>query len=289
MQTALAKIPTVRFDIFADKSPVSAYALRSDADIKRLDGLVRIPYDKLKVREGHNLRTEFGDLDELAASIEEIGQQDAIRVDVLPSGEAVISSGERRYRAIGILRGKNKELREKFATVKCLINEVALSEKDRIVRELTSNSGKPFEAWEEAEGFRKLRDDQKLSLGDIARLTGRSKAHVEQRLLLIAASAEEKKAVKSGAISTTALVATIRKEKDAGKRVTKIKTATGKVRVKDAKAQAKKVQPNKIAALVVDSLKILDELAATAIGKKMKDYTLALGTNLRKIKKEAAR
>jgi ParB-like chromosome segregation protein Spo0J len=211
--------------------------------VKISERLVKVPFDKVVVRKlnqkkSFNLREDFGDLEELATSIANYGLQKALEGDSLTTGEFVLNDGERRFRAISMLRERSPELLKKFEYVDFIINERSMTDEERLVSMLVSGNGKPYEPLEEAEGFRRLRDEHKMNLVRIHELTGKSVAYVEQRLILADASHEEKVEIRNGNIKPTTFVQLARKEPDPEVRLKRIKSFTSRgkrVKVKDIK------------------------------------------------------
>jgi ParB-like chromosome segregation protein Spo0J len=89
---------------------------------------------------------------------------------------------------------------------------------DRMVKKLTTNNGKHFEAYEEAMAYKKLMDEG-LSQADIAKRVGKNRMHVSNRIVLSTITAIEKDFVESKLISVTEWVKLAKKETDLVKRV----------------------------------------------------------------------
>lgn len=220
--------------------------MRAFDHITRLDRMVNVRFDKIRVRDGFNRRTDFGDIEQLAAQIEAQGLRNPLLVDILTDGTPLLKSGERRYRAIMILRNKdNGAIKERFHTIPCIINDRDMTEADRIITEISSNAGKPFTALEESESYKALRDDHKMKPIEIARATGHSVSFVEAYLLLADESPAMKEALKKGAITPTAVIKLNRTEKNPVLRASIVAQAVatgGKIKVKEA-APTKKDAP----------------------------------------------
>ena len=211
------------------------------ANSKAANGLVKVKFSSIVVRDGFNLRQDFDGLEELADSIASEGLRDPLKVDMLKDGKCALTDGERRYRAIEIIRKRNKELAAQFSDVPVLLNAKDLTETDRLVAMLATQGQKPFNALEEMEGYNRLMagwmGEPPLTVSQIAVRVGRSIPYLEQKLLLNKASDEEKKMIRENKLSATAAQALIRQEGDSEKRVTRIKSKTEKgvkFKVKDA-------------------------------------------------------
>lgn len=214
--------------------------------IQVTENVVKVPFDKLVVRKynnskSFNLRENFGDIEELAASLEAIGQESPIRVDSLDDGTFPITNGERRYRAFLMLIDKDPSNKARFEYVDAIINPRNLSEADRVVMMLASSTGKNFEPMEEAEGYRRLRDDHGMTITDISGKVGKSIPYIEQKLILADATKEEKVELKEGHIKPTTYVQLVRQEPEPEKRIKLIQDKVNKgkrLQIKDLKTGA---------------------------------------------------
>lgn len=220
--------------------------------------LRRVPFDKITIRKGFNLRETFAELEELAESIDHIGLQKPLAVDILDDGAVVLTDGERRYRAIDMMRGTSAAMKAKYEFVDAIINDKKFTEAQRVAAMLIHNSGVPLEPQEEAEGYRRLRDEHFLDLKSIAATVGRSVPYVETRLLLADADPEEKENIRTKKITPTAQVQLMRQEKDPVKRKAVVKAATAngkKVKVKDVKSVPVGKKCDEVLALIVKANK----------------------------------
>lgn len=229
-------IPIERHEL-ANRAAIRAHSVRGEENYK-------VAYSKIHVRQDHNERILFGDLDWLAGNIEAVGLINPIRVDMLQNGDCYITNGERRYRAIGILIAKgSKRFPSSDAHIKVIINPQSFTEVDRIKISLSENNlGKPFEPIEEAHSFAKLLGQidpdtgKTIRAADIARMIGCSKMHVTHRLALAGISEEEKQAVTDGEISATAMTEMVKAGLDEQQRIElldKAKASGSTVKIKD--------------------------------------------------------
>lgn len=254
--------------------------------VKMSERMVRIPYDAIVVRKGFNLRDMASiteGLEELADSIDHMGLQKPLAVDILLGGEAVLTDGERRYRAIGILRGRSKQLKDKHDYVDVIINDKSFNDAQRITAMLVHNSGKPFEPQEEAEGYRRLRDEFMLDLKAIAAAVGRSIPYVEQRLMLADADEEEKENIRTKKISPTAQVQLMRKEKDPAKRKATVSAATAKGK----KVKVKDVREVPIGKKCDEVLGLIAKLNKEVNGGMAQNLLFEIDAKVREIKRDA--
>lgn len=250
-------VPSVALKLIPEDKVATNKEMREH--VKRSDGMVRVPFANIRVRQGFNLRTDFGDLEGLASSIEVEGLKVPLTVDILTDGTAILTDGERRFRAMQILREKLPELKERFDDIEVLLNDKKANEADRIISMMVHNSGKPFEPLEEAEGFRRLRDEHGMNLTQIALRIGKPVPYIEQRLILAGLDEEEKDEIRTKKISSTAKVEQVRKEKDPAKRKAAVKEAVSKgkrVKVKDVKSVPLEKKVGEIIALVKQADKL---------------------------------
>lgn len=175
------------------------------------EAVVKVQLSSIAVRKGFNVRENFEDIPDLAESILSLGLLKPLLVDILTDGTSLLTDGERRYRALKYIIANYPDRAKDFEYVLCQLNDRNMDDTDRLVAQLASNTGKPFDPMEEAEGFRRLRDGvdknaRKMTITDIAKSVGKSIPYVEQRLILADASDEEKEMMKSGQIKPTAFV-----------------------------------------------------------------------------------
>lgn len=174
----------------------------------------RLSPDDIHVRDGWNSRDftqpdNIAHVQELAASIREVGVRKPLTVYV-EAGKAYLTDGECRLRAIRQVIKDGAEI----ATVPVITEDRHSSEADRLFTQIVGNSGKNFSALEKADVYKRLIDFG-WSETDIARKAGVSRQTVLDMLALRSAPAPIAAAVKSGDITPTLAVKTIRREKDA--------------------------------------------------------------------------
>lgn len=159
-------------------------------------------------RDEQNARTHFddADLDELGDSIAEHGLISPLvvrpgrrREKKRPGAEAGplhrLVDGERRWRAIGrlMLRG----LWDKERTIPCLI--VDIDDKQHAIRALVANLQRvDLSPLEEADGFKRLRDEFGLGTDEIAGGIKRTRRFVQMRLQLLDLSPEDRDRLAAG-------------------------------------------------------------------------------------------
>lgn len=211
------------------------------------NGMVTVDFEDILIRvdpSGHkfNRRSTFRNIEELADTIASEGLYEPLKVDILSDGSIYLNDGERRHKALQMIRARSSEDAARFSKVKVLVNDKNMTDTDRLIQQITSNSGEPFDIMDEAEAFKELRDGlidgTKLTITDIATRTGKSIPYVESRLILADASDEEKTLVRDHKVSPTALVSLTRLEDSSEKRIEAVKDKNSqgkKLKVKDVR------------------------------------------------------
>jgi len=158
-----------------------------------------VPYDKLAIEDGFNVREDYGDIDELARSITENGIKTPLEVR-LDGDKLIIVDGHRRYQAIYIAINKYKA---EIPHIPCINEPKGTNEEDRTANLLTLNSGKPLTPIEQAKVIKRLIDFG-WKQTDIAKKIARTQTYVGQLLSLNGSSHELREAVKKGLMAPTA-------------------------------------------------------------------------------------
>ncbi len=115
-------------------------------------------------------RKDYGDIEELAKSIKEIGIIEPLIVRPLEENKYQIICGERRYRA-ALIAG----LKE----VPCIEKEI--NEREMLEIALIENlCRKDLDAFEEAEALNKLSEEFKYTHNRIAEITGKSRSYITE-------------------------------------------------------------------------------------------------------------
>lgn len=254
----------IEFDVTVNTVvPIGREELATSDEIRKLskrggDNFIKIPFDKITVRAGHNSRTDKNpgfskdSLEELARSILAIGLQDPIEVDILKDGTALILKGERRWRAIGIIRNwiKSGNLKEilvdgspekpipEFEYVEAFTTPKHYNENDRIIAMLVENIGREnLTPMEEAEGYMRLKKNGMTQAQIAKSIPGLSPMQLSNRLKLAGLSPAEKDLIDEGKISPTAAVKLAGVVEDPEERVGIIEDAAagvdGKLKVND--------------------------------------------------------
>jgi len=178
-----------------------------EGTIKRADAM-KVALADLHVEPGFNERTEGPELeasiDALAAYILGGGIVPPLEVRAREDGGVWIIDGHRRHRAYGkaVAAGAPIEWIE--------VRAFAGNDVDRVARIVSSNSGVPLTPLETSRVYRKL---AAFGLGsvEIAAKVGKTRAHVDQLLLLASANSDVQTLIAAGTVSAAVAVEAVRK------------------------------------------------------------------------------
>jgi ParB family chromosome partitioning protein len=153
-------------------------------------GLVMLPVDAIQPNP-HNVRSQIGDVTELAASIRAEGILQPLVVEPAGPGTFTLAIGHRRHAAAKRLG---------LQAVPCIIRQPAGDRRTtaRMVIENVHRKGLP--PLDEARAYRALLDDG-MTRGEIARATGVSQATIATRLALLDLPREAQTMVRDGQLS----------------------------------------------------------------------------------------
>lgn len=154
--------------------------------------LLDIPLSKIVPFEGQPRRFfDLKALEELADSIQSIGQQVPVRVFEKPKGSGVyvLIGGERRWRAFGLIKVRTGTEPEVRAIVERETDEATLFQQ-ALVDNLHRSDLVPLD---EAASYHRLRYTNKVAVADIAKMIGKSVTYVNNYLWLHQLPEEVKK------------------------------------------------------------------------------------------------
>lgn len=181
--------------------------------IRPLNGFAMVALDELHPSPA-NPRDRLTDIDELAASIKELGLIQPIIAQRIPGHDGLqIVAGHRRHAAA---------LRAGLTEVPVVIRRDLLPDEELLTMLVENGQRAGLDPIEEARAMRRLKT-MGLSNSDIARKVGRSALHVGNRLALLSLPIEEQEQVRAG--NTSIAAATAKARVDAG---TARPTAKGK-------------------------------------------------------------
>lgn len=192
--------------------------------------ILKIALDKIQIREGFNVRQDYGDVESLALSILENGQTLPGRVDILADGSFLLTDGHRRFKALSML----VEMGHDEPMFKAILNTSRTTEEQRILQMFTTQDSQHLSPHEVAELIKRL-----INLGysqiDVAKKIGKTPGYVSQMLSYANESPLIKEHVKNGNISVSTA---IKLQKDIPKQSERIEAIEKAVSTKKEKSSA---------------------------------------------------
>ncbi len=171
----------------------------------RRSDLYHVDPRTIVVVEGWNpRRAESFALDDLMPSIKENGVLIPLRLKRNRDGKLELRDGERRYRAVMQLIDEGVPI----LTVPCIL-EKSGNDADLLLNAMLANTGKPFTALEEAEGYRRFLA-WGWTLEQLAQRMGKSVGVIRSSLALLDAAPEVVQALQEGTVSRSEAVAVVR-------------------------------------------------------------------------------
>ncbi len=144
--------------------------------------IFKIDPRNIVVVKDFNSRTNFGDIDELAAQIKEQGVLNPIStipfVDEDGFEKYKLVDGERRYRAVMKLINEGVEI----ARIPSLLLSKSTSEEELLLQQALRNEGKPFNAYEWGVLAKKLMDRCGLTQSEVAKKLGKNQSVISRYL-----------------------------------------------------------------------------------------------------------
>jgi ParB family chromosome partitioning protein len=176
---------------------------------KRGNDTFMIDFENVGIKPNFNERIDYGDIEELAQSIQENGIRVPLRghYDKLED-KWLITSGHRRLKAIQELDKKGIKI------VVPIISDVRESDEQRVLGMITDNSGKKFNPVEEAAVIHRLIVDHNYTEEQIRDKTGFTKVYICNLKLLIKAPKKVKDLIVNNTLSATLAMKIFREEKD---------------------------------------------------------------------------
>jgi len=224
----------------------------------------RIPFSRLRIREGYNDRTLYEGVEELADAIFAYGGlKEPMRVDAMKDGTFFIDEGHRRYFACELLHTQGRGgCVEKVDTI---INSRTLTELQRKINMSVGNMHRhaliPIDqaknAWEIKHCFGK-----EYSNDEVAAMLGYSRQKVDYLIMIWDASDDLKNEIRNGNMGITEAVALIRRNK-------KVQKDADKKEEDSHKTSAAPLKPEPD--LLAGEIKELEELQNVPIPEQVED------------------
>ena len=174
---------------------------------------VMVPVNLIVIDEKLNPREDYGNIDELMASIAENGIRNAVK-GFQKDGKIYLREGFRRMRAVKLAIEKGFQIDR----VPILLEERAMTEEERTLEFLINNDGKPFTMLEQSEVIRRL-----LNFGwkvtDIVKKTGKARGYIENLIHLTKVPLKVHNFIKEDKISAHAVIQIIAASKGNAEKV----------------------------------------------------------------------
>lgn len=243
-------------------------------------------------REGWNPRFDFGEIEDLAASLVTTGMLNPIRVKRRVSTDPLTAwavfeliDGDRRLTAVEHLIKKGKYAAAFPEGIPAIIVDKDQDDLTSTIQMFTANTGKSFLPLEQAAAFKRMRDG-KMTIAQIEKATGCSDNTINSALALLESDDELQDAVKSGKIkagTAKEIAVHARGDKAKQKELTAQAVAAGKDKgkqrqVKAAIDTARRTKAAKKGQVL--KIRALDDKALGDLGTDMAD-------GLRKLLEEA--
>jgi ParB family chromosome partitioning protein len=172
---------------------------KTDSRLKRAGEIFLVPFEQIVIDDSvNNDRVDFGNIDELADSIEESGLRIPLFVKKVRGEEKyILIQGKRRYFAIKKLI---EERGADFQGVKCFLALPNYSVEDSLFDQITMNDGKPYSNLEQGAVFAKL-VQKGYTVSDIARKIAKSVTHIANCMEIAALPKKVRDLVAAGSVS----------------------------------------------------------------------------------------
>lgn len=185
------------------------------------NNMFKLSSDEIQIKDGFNIRTDYGDIEALANSIE----QDGIKVALIghkEKGMYIPTDGHRRFKAVQYLQSLGRCL---DIEIPFCVQPSKYTNEQRTLDLLILNDGKRLTLFEEGLLFQRLKDKFGLNNTQIATKVGKSSMHVSNCLLLLDAPDELLEHIRQQEISATTVIDQLRKDKDGQVTLGKIQQA----------------------------------------------------------------
>ena len=172
--------------------------------------LFMIQSSEIVVKEGFNIRQDYGDIQSLANSIEQFGVKKPLS-GYKENGKRVLTDGHRRFAAIKLLQSQGKCL---DLAIPFFPEEKGYTDKDRALDLLLMNEGKHLTMLEESHLYKRLQTEFSMSNTEIAKAVSKSSMHIGNALLLFDAPVELQDLILKQFVSASTVIEQLKKDKD---------------------------------------------------------------------------
>jgi ParB-like chromosome segregation protein Spo0J len=224
-----------------------------------------LPYKIVHIREGFNIREDYGDIEGYATVIIAEGVKRPLTGHKDEKDNFLVTEGHRTHKAFHVARARIEEelrkaridedkprirelnaiLKERLATLPVISEPQGYTDAERTMDMLNYNDGKPFTILEEARAYQRLMTDHGMSQDEIIRRKGISLTGFQNCMMLLNEGAPfVLDCVRQGRVAASMAVELVRKVKDKTRQVELVKEALS--RAKEAgkeKVTAKHLTP----------------------------------------------
>lgn len=165
-----------------------------------------LPFESVSIKVGFNIRQDYGDIQALAESIAENGIKSPLR-GYAKGATFIITDGHRRYTALKMLREQGRGMK---IQIPFLLEEAGYTEEKRTFDLILLNDGKKLTIMEEAQLYKRIKDQFNLSNVEIAKKAGKSSMHVGNCLLLLDAPTELQQHITNEVVSASLIIEKLR-------------------------------------------------------------------------------
>jgi ParB/RepB/Spo0J family partition protein len=166
--------------------------------LKRTGEIFLVPFEQIVIDEEiNNGRIDFGDLNELADSIQEVGLRIPLLVKKTRGEDKyVLIQGKRRFKAIQILVDRGIE----FAGIRCVLAPVNYNIENSLIDQIVMNDGKPYSNLEQGIVFSQL-IERGFTVQEISKKTGKSNTHINHCIEVSSLPKVVQNMISSGSVS----------------------------------------------------------------------------------------
>ncbi len=240
----------------------TATATRTRA--KRKSETFMIPINQIESDESRNSRTIYGDIEGLAESILNSGQQRPVRVKKVSGEERyILKDGFRRMRAIRLL----VERGEDFPFVEVSMVPKGYNDDDALLEQIIGNGGLPLSQLEEGNVFKQL-INRGYTETDISRKIGKPISHIRACLAVSCLPKEIQNQVSEGVLSGNTAVEIFKSVNEIEADAVRVIKETVAKKKEETGAQVVKIRPKDVSTIKSKSpIKKMQELSAALDGE----------------------